>query len=165
MISPVLVLNDAPLGSAGLTDHVTGPLAHAPSVAEGVTVSVDCSCTVCGSVIAATDTVPALCVTSILNGLLVPNSTVAAVAVSLNAPSPPSSYPTRVRSISPVLVLNDAPVGSAGLTDHVTGPVAHAPSVALGVTVSVDCSSTVCGSVIAATDTVPALCVTLILKA
>src|SRR5216117_1128665 len=57
MISPVLVLNDAPLGSAGLTDHVTGPLAHAPSVALGVTVSVDCSSTVCGSVIAATVTV------------------------------------------------------------------------------------------------------------
>ena len=86
MISPVLVLNDAPLGSAGLTDHVTGPAAHAPSVALGVTVSVESSSTVCGSLIAATATVPVLWVTSILNVLLEPNSSVAAVAVSVNGP-------------------------------------------------------------------------------
>ena len=82
----MLVLNVAPAGSAGLTDHATGPAAHAPSVALGVMVSVESSATVCGSEIDPTATVPVLWVTSILNALLEPDSNVAAVAVSVNGP-------------------------------------------------------------------------------
>src|SRR5690349_11449042 len=86
LIWPLLVLNVAPLGSAGLTDHVRGPAAQLVSIAEGVIVSGDSSATVCGSLIAATFTVPGLWVTRIVNALLDPNSPVAAVAVSVNGP-------------------------------------------------------------------------------
>ena len=86
LISPVLVLNVAPAGSAGLTDQVSGAPAHGAVVAEGVMVSVASSATVCGSPIAATATDPTLWVTLILNVLLEPNSSVAAVAVSVNGP-------------------------------------------------------------------------------
>ena len=90
-IWPVDVLNVAPLGRAGLTDHVRVP-AHGVVVADGVTVSVNVSTTDCGSVIAATDTLPVRCVTTIANALLLPLSPVAAVAYgSTDWPSPPFS--------------------------------------------------------------------------
>src|SRR5439155_1426704 len=85
-IWPVLVLNVAPAGSAGLTDHVSGPLAHGPGVGGGAMVSVASSATVCGSPSAATATDPNLWGTSIFIVLLEPTSSVAAVDVSVNGP-------------------------------------------------------------------------------
>src|SRR6516162_4472730 len=55
-MTPVPVLRLAPDGSAGDTDHVTGPVAQLVSVAVGVIVSVLVSCTNCGVEIAATAT-------------------------------------------------------------------------------------------------------------
>ena len=46
MISPVLALNVAPLGSAGLTDQVNGPAARLVVEADGVTVGLLVSTTV-----------------------------------------------------------------------------------------------------------------------
>ena len=87
VMTPVLELKLAPEGSAGATDHVTGPAAHAPSVGTGVgVVSVLVSTTVCGDGMFDTLTVPAWCVTWIVNGLLDPASPLAAVAVSVNGP-------------------------------------------------------------------------------
>ena len=64
-----------------------------------------------------------------------------------------------------MLVLKLAPDGNAGLTDHVSGPTAQEVSVAEGVTVNVESSSTGCGVAIAATLTVPALWLTAIVNA
>src|SRR5206468_9755076 len=86
VITPVLGASDAPLGSAGLTDHVSGPSAQLVSDAEGVMVSVDSSATVCGVEMAATVTVPTRCATTMVNALLFPDSSVAAVAVSVKGP-------------------------------------------------------------------------------
>src|SRR5439155_10517411 len=130
---PVRVPHAAPAGSAGLTDHVTGPVAHVPSVALGVTVSVDCSCTVCGSTIAATVTVPFLCVTVMLN-VPVPAVPVAGVAVSVKGPYEPAWPQLGVQLTAPVEVLKLAPEGSAGEMDQVTGPVAVPHSDDEGVT-------------------------------
>src|SRR5690242_15743913 len=67
-----------------------------------------------------------LCETTIVNGLLEPASPLAAVAVSVNGPYVPAVPQAGVHWIWPVLVLNVAPAGSAGATDQVTGPLAHA---------------------------------------
>jgi hypothetical protein len=91
---------------------------------------------------AATFTVPVLCVTAIVNPLLLPTSAVAAVAVSVNGPYEPACPQLGVQVITPVLVLKLAPEGSAGLTDQVSGPAAHEVSDADGVTVSADSSCT-----------------------
>ena len=66
--------------------QVSGPAAHAPSVALGVSVSATSSVSNVGSVIAATVTVPVLWFTTIVNALLLPTSLVAAGAVSVNGP-------------------------------------------------------------------------------
>src|SRR5258707_111550 len=91
--------------------------------------------------------------TMIVNGLLEPASPLAAVAVSVNGPYVPAVPHAGVQLITPVEVLNEAPLGSAGLTDQVTGPVAYAVIVTDGVMVSELSSTTVCGVAMAATDT------------
>src|SRR6185503_5893099 len=146
VITPLDVLNEAPAGSAGETDHVSGPAAHGDVVAEGVIVKRLVSTTVCGSAIAATDTVPTRCVTWISNGLLAPTSPVTAVAVSVNGPYVFAVPHAGVHVITPLDVLNEAPAGSAGETDQVSGPAAHGVVVAEGVIVSRLVSTTVCGS-------------------
>ena len=84
---PVVLLKLAPAGSGGATDQVTGPDAQAPSVATGVgVVSAKVSVTVCGDGMFDTLTVPAWCVTWIVNGLLEPASPLAAKAFSVNGP-------------------------------------------------------------------------------
>src|SRR5437016_672801 len=98
-------------------------------------------------------------VTWMLNGLLLPDSSGAAVAVSVNGPYLPADPPSAaaqsgVHVITPVPGLSDAPLGSAGLTDHVSGPAAQLVSEADGVMVSIDSSATVCGVGMAATVTV-----------
>jgi hypothetical protein len=164
-MAPVLVLKLAPAGKDGLTDQVSGPTAHEVRLADGVIVSVESSSTFCGLPIAATFTVPGLWLTEIENALLLPTSEVAAVAVSVNGPYEPAVPHAGVHVITPVLVLKLAPDGSEGLTDHVSGPAAHVVRVADGVTVSVESSWTLCGSLMAATFTVPVLWLTEIEKA
>jgi hypothetical protein len=85
VITPVALLNDAPLGNAGLIDQVSEPT-QGVVVADGVIVSREFSTTFWGVVIAATVTVPARCVTWIANALLEPASPVGEVAVSVNGP-------------------------------------------------------------------------------
>src|SRR4029077_7000613 len=92
--------------------------------------------------------------------LLLPASSVAAVAVSVNGPYVPASPHPGVHVITPVPVSSEAPLGSAGLTLQVSGPAAQAPSVADGVMVRRLVSTTGCGSAIAATVTVPTRCLT-----
>jgi hypothetical protein len=61
-----------------------------------------------------------------------------------------------IQSISPVEPLNVAPAGSDGLTLHVTGPLAHPPSVAAGVIASACPSATACEAASPPTLTLPA---------
>src|SRR5436309_392683 len=89
----------------------------------------------------------------IVNGLLEPASPLAAVAVRVNGPYVLAVPHAGVHVITPFEVLSDAPLGNAGLTDHVTGPVAQLVSITDGVTVSRLNSTTVCGVEIAATVT------------
>ena len=72
-------------------------------------VSVAISATVCGVPIAATVTVPTLCVTSIVNALLLAVSPVVAVAVSANGPYVPTDPQAGVHTIWPVSGSNVAP--------------------------------------------------------
>ena len=81
----MLVLSVAPLGSVGLTLHVTGVAAHDPSTALGVDIESALSSCTAGGLDTDTVTVPVLWVTVMLNDP-VPLSPVAAVAVSVNDP-------------------------------------------------------------------------------
>src|SRR5690242_20785641 len=94
----------------------------------------------------------------------VPDSPVAASAVSVNGPYAPACAHVGVQETTPVFASSVAPAGSGGATDHVTGPVAQLVRLALGAAItSADNSSTAAGS-LTATVTVPGLCVTVMLN-
>src|SRR5512140_2452041 len=118
-MTPLDVLNDAPAGRAGAIDQTGAGLdAQPPTVSAGVTVSSDCSSTVCGCGVTTTATVPGVSVTWMLNALLEPASPRAAVAVSVNGPYVPPAPPSAaaqsgVHEMTPLEVLNEAPAGRA----------------------------------------------------
>src|SRR5436190_2108678 len=118
--------------------HVTGPVAHDVSVADGVTV-IGLSSSVAGGSLTATVTVPTLWFTEMLK-LPVPDCPAAAVAVTVNGPWLPAWPQLGVHATTPVLGSKLAPAGSAGAMLHVTGPNVQVPNVADGVTVIALCS-------------------------
>jgi hypothetical protein len=165
LMTPVALLNVAPAGRPEEIDQTSGVPTQGVVVADGVIVSSEFSTTFWGVVIAATVTVPARCVTLMWNALLLPVSLVDECAVNVNGPLLPTVPHAGVQVITPVALLNDAPLGSAGLIDQLLIGPAQALTDADGVIVSVAFSTTVCGSAIAATVTVPARWVTSIANA